>query len=225
MIDTGRHDLDAVGIGGVELDQLLGFGRAVGEDGVGAAHDPGLGFGPPLGLGVAADGLDSGQRVERGDQRQIEPLLQQETGDPREPVVGVDDVGAELFDVVGDPVGELLDVRRQLFLRQVDRPGGHVNDLEARFDEHGLRLVVGPTTDIDPTLDAGLSERRDEFANVDVHPTAVAGARLGQWRGVKRKHGDALHVGPQPLFRFASSTGGSGWSSGSCDWFSATKLR
>ena len=70
VVDTGRHDLDALGTGAVERDELGRLGRAGGEDGVGAGDDLRLGLDPPGRLGIARLGLDPGERVERRHQRQ-----------------------------------------------------------------------------------------------------------------------------------------------------------
>jgi hypothetical protein len=71
-----RNDLDLLGIGAVETPQLERLRRRAGEDGVGAADHVALGPDSPLRLRIAGLGLHPGERVERGDQRQAEPVLQ-----------------------------------------------------------------------------------------------------------------------------------------------------
>ena len=46
VVDAGRHDLDPVGLGAVEADELRLLGQARRRDGVGAADDLGLGLAP-----------------------------------------------------------------------------------------------------------------------------------------------------------------------------------
>ena len=92
VVDAGRHDLDARRVGAVEPHELVGLGRAVGEDGVGAADDLGLGPTRRPGLGVAGLGLHPGEGVERRHQRQVELVLEPVPGDARQPVVGVEGV-------------------------------------------------------------------------------------------------------------------------------------
>ena len=64
------------------------------EDRVGAADDLGLGLDAALRLGVAGLGLHPGEGVERRHQREVELVLEPVAGDARQPVVGVDGVGA-----------------------------------------------------------------------------------------------------------------------------------
>ena len=99
VVDARRHDLDA-GRGRRRRARTSwsASARARGEDGVGAADDLGLGLDAALRLGVAGLGLDPGERVERGHERQVELVLELVAGHARQPVVGVDgvDVAAPL---------------------------------------------------------------------------------------------------------------------------------
>ena len=133
VVDAGRDELDAAAVGAVEALELVGLGLAGGEDGVGAADHVGLGAHPALGLGIAGLGLHPGERVERRHERQVELVLEAVAGHAREPVVGVEGVDvAEVLEVGGDAVGELVDDVGELLLGQVDRPGVDVDDPEAR---------------------------------------------------------------------------------------------
>ena len=94
VVDPRRDDADAVGVRPVERGDLLGLDRARSQNGVGAVDDGRLGLGPAVGH-VGFDlfghrlGLDPVQRVEGADQREVELVLDDVTGEPREPVVGV----------------------------------------------------------------------------------------------------------------------------------------
>ena len=153
-------------------------------------------------------GLHPVEGVERRHQRQVELVLDRVAGDPREPVVGVDGVGAvagrhagqHRFGELGDePVQRLLGHGR-------DRPGGDVVHGEPRLDVDDRRLlgVEGPGVHV--AADARPGEGGGELADVDVHPAAVAGARLGQGRGVHREHGERTHGQRQPAGGGSSSS-------------------
>ena len=71
VVDAGWDDLDAARIGAAQLHQLGGLGRAVGEDGIGAGDDLGLGLHPPVRFGIAGVGLDPSEGVERRDERHM----------------------------------------------------------------------------------------------------------------------------------------------------------
>ena len=101
----------------------------------------------------------------------------------------MDDVGLEVLEVGGDPVGELLDVVLEILLGQIGRAGRHVDHVEPGLDRHPLGEIVGPAPHVDPADDAGLGQRRDELPHVDVHAPTVADAGLGQRRGVQREDG------------------------------------
>ena len=117
MVDAGRDHFDAGRIGVVQLDQLVHLGDRVGEDGVRAGDDLGLGVDPTIGLVVTGLGLDPGQRVEGGHQREGQFVLEAVTGHSRQPVVGVDGVGpAVAHQMTGHAVGVLVDVVGQLLL-------------------------------------------------------------------------------------------------------------
>ncbi len=194
VVDAGRHDLDAGRIGAVELDELGDLVGAVGEDGVGAGDDLGLGVDAAVGLGVAGLGLHPGEGVEGRHQRERELVLEPMAGQARQPVVGVDGVGAALAaQVAGHAVGELVDDLGELFLGQVGRTGLHVHDPEAGLDVDHLGEVVGPAPHVDLGAHAGLGQRGDQLAHVHVHAAGVAAARLGQGGRVQRQHGERSH--------------------------------
>src|SRR5205823_14555181 len=74
-------------------------------------------------------------------------------------------------------------VREQVFLPHVlRRPGGNVDDTDARYPLRRLRkqLAVASGEDID--LVAGLREILCQLADVDVLATAIDAAEHAQWR-------------------------------------------
>jgi hypothetical protein len=62
-----------------------------------------------------------------------------------------------------------------------------------RLDLNLARQSLAPRTGIRRALHARISKRRDEFADIDIHATAITHPGLSQWRGVQGKHGNALH--------------------------------
>ena len=181
-VDALRHDLDAVGIGAVEADELLPLVGGRRDDEIGAAHDLRLDAGPEVDVVVDPHlGLHPVERVERGDERQPELVLEAMPHRARHPVVGVDDVvgRAAALERVACGVGEGADELGELAARhRRARPGLDVEHAEARLDHDDGRLfgVLGTGEDVD--LHAGTGERGRERADVDVHPTGVAAPRL-----------------------------------------------
>ena len=122
------------------------------------------------------------QRVERGDERQLELVLQRVAGDTRQPVVGVDERRLlALADPLAHACRELVDELGQIVL--VDRLGRarhDVVDAEAGLDsdDWGQPGLRGARVDVAGQPGAG--QRSRELTHVDVHASAVAGARLCQ---------------------------------------------
>ena len=93
MVDARRDDLDALGIGAVVAHELVPLVVGRRDDEVGAAHDLGLDARPQRDLVVEADlGLHAVERVERGDEREVELVLQPVADRARHPVVRVQHV-------------------------------------------------------------------------------------------------------------------------------------
>ena len=108
-------------------------------------------------------------------------MLEPVAGQTRQPVVGVDRVGAALApQVAGHAVGELVDDLGQVFLGQLGWPGIDVHDPETGLDVDHLGQVVGPPAHVDLGTHTGLGQRGDELPHVDVHAAGVAAAGLGQ---------------------------------------------
>ena len=123
-------------------------------------------------------------------------MLQPVAGQPRQPVVGVDRVRVGLGpQVLAHPVGVLLDDLGELLLHQVGWPGGHVHHLEAGLDLDHVGQVVAPPPHVHARPHTGLGQRGHELTDVDVHAPAVAGARLGERRGVQGEDGEGAHGG------------------------------
>ena len=135
VLDARGDDLDPparIAVEAAELALLLGAADA---DRVGAVDDLGLGPLAPDRLRIAALGLDPGEGVERGDERQLELVLDAVRDEAAEPVVGVHHVGAgTVLEVVDHGVAELVDDVRQVFLGEVERPAGQVHDPVPRLD-------------------------------------------------------------------------------------------
>ena len=193
MVDAGGDQLDAVGPGAVELHQLVGLDRVGCADGVAAADHGGLGGFAGGRFVVAGGGLDPGEGVEGGDQRQVEPVLEVVGRNRGQPVVGVQRLDRGRGQVGSHAVAELSDDRREVLLGQLGRAGGDVHHLEARFDPHAVGKVVGPAAHVDPHVDAGLGQRGRQLTHVDVHAAGVAGAGLRERRGVEGDDGDGTH--------------------------------
>ncbi len=93
VLDTEGHDVDALGVGVVELHELFGLDLATGEHRVGAGEDRRLLKGALLRFGFEVLSLDSLQGVKRHDERDVQFVLQTMTDQPAQPVVRVDRVG------------------------------------------------------------------------------------------------------------------------------------
>ena len=165
VLDSRRHGLDhAMGIAvePAELALLLGTADA---DRITAADHLGLGAVAPHRLEVAALGLDPGQGVERRDQRDVEAVLEAMAGDAAQPVVAVNHVyAASGFNVLGDAVGEHVDLLGERLFGQVERPGGDVHHRMSRLDHQLARQTraIGPGVRraLDPSLGEGARRPR-----------------------------------------------------------------
>ena len=180
-VDAGVHDLDAAGVGVVQVDQLLGLEVGVRDEHVGGlddlllADDPGdrLG-GVPVGERVV---LDLGHRVHRVHQRDAPAVAGQGADLAGEPVVGVDGVVvAERLRRLGAQhlAGEDAQLPGQLALGQpLERAGVDVVDQHpVRGLDHGRQGRAGrPGEDVD--LDALLREPSGQLDDVDVHAPRV----------------------------------------------------
>ena len=198
VVDARRHDLDAARAsrrrgGRAARPPRCSDARIASEQpmtSASASH-------AALRLRVAGLGLHPGQRVERGDERQPELVLEPVPGQARQPVVGVDDVGAawsprgrratlsaNSSTVSGSAsFGGRADRRR---CGRTRNPGSTATSGQA----------VAPRAHVHRAIDARLGQRRDELAHVHVHAAAVAGARLGERArcAARARRGDARAV-------------------------------
>ena len=208
VVDTGWHDLDAGGIGAVEVAELFGLGGAVREDRVATADHRRLRLDTPLGFGVAGDRLHPSEGVEGRHEGDLETVLDVVARHPGEPVVRVDGVdrpgGAQ---VLHDAPGELVDDLGEVLLREVGRAGVDVDDPEAGFDLDDVGQLVAPPPDVHPGGHAGLGEGGDQLTHVDVHAAGVADARLGERRRVQRQDSEGSHDWTQRQRRSEDSPG------------------
>ena len=103
-IDALRNDHDPLRIGAVVAHELLAFLVGCRDDEIGAPYDLGFDPGSQGDLVVeAGGGAHAVERVERGDERQIELVLEPVADRARYPVVGVQEVvvGATAFELRG----------------------------------------------------------------------------------------------------------------------------
>ena len=71
-------------------------------------------------------------------------MLQAMTNDARQPVVGVNRVGAAVASKVSrDTFAKLIEDLRQVFFRKIKRAGIDVHDTKAGFDIDELGLIFG----------------------------------------------------------------------------------
>ena len=94
----------------------------------------------------------------------------------------------------GDGLGEGSDELAQLPLRH----GAAGTGLDVVDGQSGLHLderreIVARRAGVDVALDTGAGERRRQLAYVDVHPAAVAAARLLEGRRVHREDREFVH--------------------------------
>jgi hypothetical protein len=186
VLDAGRHDLDPPSGGAVQAAELLLLLDAADADRVGAVDQLSFRGVAPAGLGVAALGLDARQRVERGDERDVEDVLDAMGDDSAQPVVRVHDIRAAVGgDVIEHAGRERVEHVRERLLRQVMGTGLDVDHRVVRLDEHLARQADVVTARVRGALEPRLGERRHHLADVHVHAPAVSGTRLQQRRRVQ----------------------------------------
>ena len=187
QVDAGVDDLDAAGIGVVQVDQLLGLGVGAGDQHVGGLDDLLLADDPCGRLGGVADGervvLDLGHRVHRVHQRDPPAVAREGADLAGEPVVGVHEVVvAERLGGLGAQhlAGEHAELAGQLALAQpLERAGMDVvhGDPVARRLHRVVARGRGPGEDVD--LDACGSQPTRQLDHVDVHARPHRPCRVG----------------------------------------------
>ena len=138
-------------------------------------------------------GLDARERVERGDERTVDRVLQPVPDRPRDPVVGVQDVVvvAGAAHPVEDRIGERIDEGGQVVQRdRAVRPDVEVHDAKSVVDGRDRRGVGVFATREDVAFDTRVRESRRQRADIDVHAAAVAGTRLREGRRVNAEDGN-----------------------------------
>jgi hypothetical protein len=114
------------------------------------------------------------------------------TCDARQPIVGVDDVGATRpFDVVEDSFSEGVDNTGQQLFAQLGVASIDMYNAYAGFDLHLRWEITMPAPYINRAINVAVSKRSDQLAHVHVHPTRVTFAGLGKGGSVQREHGNA----------------------------------
>jgi hypothetical protein len=181
VLDAWSDDLEAALRFAVVEAELIGLLLAAHADRVGAVDDLGLGTVTPHRFGITVGGLHPGEGVEGGHERNVELVLERVADDAAQPVVGVDHVGAFVpSQPVEHAVAELVGDLRERFLGEVVRPCRDVDHAVAGFDEDLVGKAVSVGAGERGGLDTRLRQGRAEFADVHVHPAAVACARLQQ---------------------------------------------
>ena len=185
------------GIGVVKRNQLLRFVFGVDDQPVGFVDDLLLTDRAQRRLGCVTVGqrrvLDRGEGVRGVHQRHRPPIARQPADLTGQPVVRVHDVVvARLVGGLGaqHARGERAQLGGQVVLVQpLERARDHVAHQHARRHPH-RRLIGrrgGPGEDLH--LDAAAGHLQRALQHVDVHPAGIAGAGLGQRRGVHRQNG------------------------------------
>ena len=88
MVDPRRDDLNACGVRPVKVDELTSLLGAVGQHQVRATHHRRLGLDAALRFEVPSLGLHPSQRVEDGQQGQVQFVLEPVASNATQPVVG-----------------------------------------------------------------------------------------------------------------------------------------
>src|SRR5579884_139119 len=190
VVDAGRDDLHALGVRGVEVDELVALLDSRRAQQVAAADHLLLDARTVARVVRAVDAggrLDPRERVERRRDRDVELVLETVADRARDPVVPVQDVVLDVRVplVCERRVDELVDELVERMLRDGRaRPGRQMDHTEA-----GLDVDDGPQTGTvgarqHVALDARARERRRERVHVHVEPPAVARARLRERRRV-----------------------------------------
>ena len=196
MLHSGGHDLDAAPGVAVEATELRFLFAAADADGVRAVDDLCLGTIAPFRLRIAAFGLDPRQGVEGADEREFQLVLHAVSDEAAQPVVGMHHIGSgAVLQVIDDAISEGLHHLRQVFLREIERAGGHVHHTMTWLHLDDLGLLGTHRPGVGGAVHACLRKSGHEFAHVHVHATTVARARLGERRRVEREHSDPLHDG------------------------------
>ena len=185
MVNAWWDDLDPLWGCVVVLHKLLSFRSAVGKNGVGALDHSGLGLCSPLWFGVTHFGFHASERVERSHERKIQLALEDLSGDPGKPVVGVDDIGFEFFAVFGDTLGKLGDAVFEFFLAELVRAGFDVDHFKAGLNLDDRFKILSPASHIDAAVNTGLGQAANKLADVDIHAAAIARTGLGKRRSVQ----------------------------------------
>ena len=193
-VHAGGDHVDRQRIRPVELGQLAGLGRGVGDQPVGLGDHLVLADQPTAGFGIVGVGergvLHLGQRVRGVHQRDPPPVPDQIAGLPGQPVVRVHDVVEAGPTGGGHPQyagGERAQLAGQVLLVQaLEGSGDHVPHQHSGLGLDHRRQVRrgGPGEDLH--LDAAGGQPARGLGDVDVQAAGVAGAGLGQRRGVHR---------------------------------------
>ncbi len=163
-VDTGVHDVDAVRVGAVELDEVVALVGGVGHEPVGGIDHLLLADYAHGGLGGVTCGevavLHLGHRVHRVHERHVPALAGQPAHLPRQPVVRVNEVVPALRARglgAHDSSGDGTQLSGEILLEQAfKRTGGDVPHEHARGQLDGTaqsrRRGAGEDLDLDPGL-------------------------------------------------------------------------
>ncbi len=199
VVDSGGDDVDALGVGGIEVDQpfpLIGGG---GHDRIRLGDDPRLSSEPAVGLDRLAAGaalvLHAPQRVEGVDEGDAPPGREDRGDPPGQPVVAVDQVvahasGLDLVEKVGRELGQ---VGGNLPLGDAGGSGGDLVHHDAGEEERGIRGLGAVPPGVDVDVEAPGGERPGHLPDVHRHAPGVTNPWFDDGIGVHDEHGDAAH--------------------------------
>ena len=88
MVDPRRDNLDACGVRPVKTDELTSLLGAIGQHQVRTTHHGHLGLDATLRFEVPGLGLHPSQRVEDGQQGQVQLVLEPVASNATQPVIG-----------------------------------------------------------------------------------------------------------------------------------------
>ncbi len=205
QVDTGRHHVDQVGVGVVEIDQMAPFVLGGCDQSVRAVDDSLLARDAMWWIRAVAVGERAVLHLRQGVggvyQWDSPPARDREPNLAGKPIVRVDDVEPAGFVCGLDPKhgrGEGTQPGRKILPADVfERPGCDMAHRDSRRErDRRMHLAAGgPGEDLHFGAEQGQLPR--QLHHIHVHAAGIAGARLFQRRRVHRQHGDPTG-GAQP---------------------------
>jgi hypothetical protein len=186
VLNTRSHDLDLTRWVAVQASELLFFFVTTHTDRIRASDDPCLGTLTALRLGISAFSFDAGQCVKRRHEWNVALVLDAVSGNARQPVVRMDDIGrSALTHIFEDEVGEIGDDAFEIFFAHVVPTRWNMDHSMIGFDENFSGQPWSPRSGVRRDLDTRMRKTGHEFTYVDIHATRITSPRLSQRRGVE----------------------------------------